>query len=259
MSLAAPQTHQPPPPEPRWARLIPDDQWGVFRAGCEAAQQARVRYLLGGALALATYIGRWRNTKDIDFFVHACDWKRLVAALKAAGFSDYFEREAYDRSWIFRSYRDDVILDVIWTLPNHRIDVDAVWFERARRIRLRGGVYETLPVEELIRIKLYVLQRERCDWVDIVNIMASSTDSIDWDHLLARMGPDRPLLHAALAIFNWMSPRRAGALPAHVREEFALPLMVTADADQVEVRRARLFDSRPWFAPHQPQDRPLER
>jgi hypothetical protein len=73
------------------------------------------------------------------------------------------------------------------------------------------------------------------------------------------MGRDLPLLHAALAIFNWMCPGRAHALPSWLRKQFALPRVETEDFSLTEERRVRLFDSRPWFAPHQPIDRPLER
>lgn len=259
MRRAALNSSVHPPAEARWARLIPDDQWAVFCAGRDAARAASVEYLLGGGIALATYTSRWRNAKDIDFMVRERDRDALVDALGRAGFADYHEREAYDRSWIFRGYRDDVILDVIWTLPNHRLDVDEAWFTHACPVRLRGETYRAIPVEELIRIKLYVLQRERCDWVDVINTIASATGGIDWDHLMARMGPDGPLLHAALAIFNWMSPERAAALPARVREKFALPRISSDDPEAMEVRRVRLFDSRPWFAPHHPPDQPMER
>lgn len=248
-----------PPLPARWADLIPDDQWDVLLAGRDAARQAGVPFLLGGAMALATYTGRWRNTKDIDFMVHRDGFKRLVAALRQYGFDDYYDREPYDRSWIFRAFRDGVILDVIWDLPNHRVEVDEDWFRHARLLQLRDRVFHAMPIEELIRVKLYVMQRERCDWVDVLNAMAGSSGLVDWDHLVRRIGRDVPLLQAALAVFSWLCPGRAAELPAAVRDRFHLPRIDTEDAAAMEVRRVRLFDSRPWFAPHEPVDQPLER
>jgi hypothetical protein len=105
--------------EAAWGALIPDDQWVVFRRGVDALARAEVPLLLGGALALATYTGHWRNTKDVDVIVHHDQHERAKAALLEAGFADYFEREGYDRSWIFRGFLDGVIFDVIWDLPNH--------------------------------------------------------------------------------------------------------------------------------------------
>ena len=245
--------------EAPWSSLIPPEQWDVLRGGTQALERTPAPFLLAGALALATYTGHWRNTKDIDVVIHRDNREKVVDALRQAGFEDYFDRENYDRSWIFRGFKDGVLFDVIWALPNHRVGIDEAWFERARAIQLNGRSYLVVPVEELVRIKLYVMQRERCDWVDVLNVIAASVEQISWPWLVERMGRDLPLLHAALAIFNWMCPGRAHALPGWVRKQFALPRVETEDFGLTEERRVKLFDSRPWFALHQPMDRPLER
>jgi hypothetical protein len=236
------RTHAKPAPGAMLADAIPDAQWDVFTSGTEALTTAGVPFLVHGALALATYTGRWRNTKDVDIIVMPRDRERAIAALKRAGFADYFEQEAYDRSWIFRGIKADVLFDTIWDLPNHRVEIDAAWFERAVDLQLRGRHFASVPAEELVRVKLYVLQRERCDWVDVLNVLGGAVERIDWRWLVARMGRDGPLLH-----------------PSWLREHFALPYVEVEDPAAAEVRRVKLFDSRPWFALHQPVDRPLER
>lgn len=248
-----------PPAIASWAELIPPEQWNVLASGAAALDEAGARFLLAGALAMATYTGHWRNTKDMDVIVRAEDRERAVDALRRAGFEDYYDQLAYDRSWIFRGFRDGVLFDVIWALPNHRVGIDDAWFERARRISLHGRNYLVSPPEEIVRVKLYVMQRERCDWVDVLNLLAAAVERISWPWLVERMGRDLPLLHAALAIFNWMCPGRAHALPPWLRKQFALPRVEAEDLAATEERRVRLFDSRPWFAPHLPSDRPLER
>ena len=242
-----------------WGALIPPEQWEVLREGADAIEAANAPFLLAGALAIATYTGHWRNTKDIDVVIHGSDRERVIPALMHVGFEDYFDKEAYDRSWIFRGFKNGVLFDVIWALPNHRVGIDDAWFQRARKISLEGRAFMVVPAEELVRVKLYVMQRERCDWVDVLNVLAASVEDIAWPWLVDRMDRDLPLLHAALAIFNWMCPGRAHALPAWVRKQFALPRVDSADFQLTEERRVRLFDSRPWFALHQPADRPLER
>ena len=249
----------PPAIEATWGELIPEEQWGVFSLGITALEANGVPYLVHGALALGAYTGHWRNTKDVDVIVRPADHERAISALQRAGFEDYFERQNYDRSWIFRGHKEDVIFDVIWALPNHRVEIDGGWFERARPFWLRGRLLAAVPTEELIRVKLYVLQRERCDWVDVLNVLASAAGTIDWHWLVKRMDRDVSLLQAVLAVFNWMSPNRATALPAWLKEQFALPMMDVDDAAAAEERRVRLFDSRPWFALHQPLDKPMER
>src|SRR5262245_61697431 len=93
------------PPEERWGALIPEDQWGLFIEGTSALEVAGIPFLMHGALALATYTGHWRNTKDVDVIVRPADHQRAIDALRAAGFDDYFDKEAYDRSWIFRGFK----------------------------------------------------------------------------------------------------------------------------------------------------------
>lgn len=259
-----PQLHSlsctdPDAPEAPWSPLIPEEQWAVFVSGVQALERAGVPFLLHGAMALAAYTGHWRNTKDVDVIVAPRHERTAVDALRAAGFEDYFEKESYDRSWIFRACKDGMLFDVIWELPNHRVHIDEQWFERARGLCLQRRRYAVVPPEELVRVKLYVMQRERCDWVDVLNVLAGAVDEIDWRWLVRRMDRDLPLLHAALAIFNWLCPGRAHGLPAWLREQFALPLIEPDDTAAMEERRVRLFDSRPWFALHQPLDRPLER
>lgn len=251
---AAPQRD---PLSASWGALIPNPQWELFVRGTEAVAKANVRFLLHGALASATYTGRWRNTKDVDIVVCESDHERAVAALRSAGFADYYDQLAYDRSWIFRGFQDDTIFDIIWALPNHRVEIDRLWFERAQQVNLRERVLPVVPVEELVRAKLYVFQRGRCDWPDILNVLAGAADRVDWRWLVNRMGPDLPLLHGVLAVFNWLSPRRAEVLPAWIREHFALAT-VTGDLDVAEREHVDLLDSRPWFAAHQPLDRVLE-
>jgi hypothetical protein len=245
--------------EAPWARLIPAEHWAVFCSAAKRLDEAGVEFLLAGAMALATHTGRWRNTKDIDVIVRRADRERAIAAIRADGFEDYHETQPYDRSWIFRGTKDGVIFDIIWELPNHRVAIDDEWFQHARGVQLCGRVYQAVSPEEMVRVKLYVMQRERCDWVDVLNVIAASVDRIDWDWLVNRMGPDLPLLHGALAVFNWLSPASARRLPAALRERFALPLIESEDPAAMERRRVALFDSRPWFALHQPLDRPLER
>ena len=252
-------TVAPPALETTWGDLIPEEQWGVFSLGITALEANGVPFLVHGALALGIYTGRWRNTKDVDVIVRPADRERAVAALERAGFVDYFDRQSYERGWIFRGFKEDVIFDVIWALPNHRVAIDEGWFERSRPFWLRGRLLAAVPAEELVRVKLYVFQRERCDWVDVLNVLAAACETIDWRWLVQRMGRDLPLLHAALAVFNWMSPHRAATLPPWLREQFALPQLEVEDPATMEERRARLFDSRPWFALHQPADKPLER
>ena len=243
--------------EPEWSSAIPDDQWSAYLDAIHATRKTGTRFLLGGAFGLAAYTGRWRNTKDLDFFVLKSDKHKVVDALTKIGFEDYFLKLEYDRGWIYRAERNDVIVDTIWQTPNRRSEVDDQWFMRKRSVTLKGEQLDVIPAEEMVAIKLYVLQRDRCDWPDLINLLYCTSADLDWDHLIARMRDDRALLAGLLHVFNWVAPGRAAKIPSNIRERFGLDAVTPEVLARPEEDRVRLLDSRNWFAAYQPPDQPM--
>lgn len=239
----------------QWPDIIPAGQWANYRAAIEAARNAGLPFLLGGGFSLAVYTGRWRNTKDIDFYILPRDREAMIAALSGIGFVDYFERQSYDPGWIYRSMRDGIIVDVIWSMANRRARVDQRWFDRAQTVGIREESIQIVPAEELLWCKLYVLQRDHSDWPDVLNLLYATGPQLDWDYLLERLGDDFPLLLAALSIFEWLCPGRAAQLPLKRLRRLRASKSVPSDC---RPDRVRLLDSRAWFAAFQPKEKYLE-
>jgi hypothetical protein len=193
------------------------------------------------------YTGELRNTKDFDFYLLPSDREPMKQVMEEAGLKDHFERLSYDRSWIYRGSQDDIIVDAIWAMANHRADVDEYWLTRGPEISIRGERLRAIPAEELIWSKLYVLQRERCDWGDVFNLFDARADVLDWDHLLNRLSTDAPLLTGALCVFTWLAPDRARAIPEPVHARLGLRETPPRDDSAAARARAGLLDSRPWF------------
>ena len=243
---------------PSWAFIIPDEQWLVYLDAIRVTQKTRAPFVMGGAFGLAGYTGRWRNTKDLDFFVLPSDKDKVVDALTKAGFEDYYPTLAYDRGWIYRAVRENTIVDTIWQTPNRRTQVDDQWFARARHVVLRGEKLAVLPAEELLTIKLFVIQRDRCDWPDLINLLYSTCEELDWQHVLNRLEAEKALLAGLLNVFNWVAPQRAKCIPREIRKMFHLPEITSEDLSLPEEHRVRLLDSRPWFAAFQPPNQPMQ-
>jgi hypothetical protein len=91
---------------PTWASIVPDEQWRIYLEAIKATRKTGARFLLGGAFGLAGYTGRWRNTKDLDFFVLPSDKDKIIDALTKIEFEDYYSTLAYDRGWIYRAFGD---------------------------------------------------------------------------------------------------------------------------------------------------------
>jgi hypothetical protein len=228
-----------------WTEQIPDSEWAIYDSAIHAVRATGCRFMLAGAFSLASYTGRWRNTKDIDFYILPGDREAFIEALRRAGFRDYYERLPYDRNWIYRSYRGDCIVDLIWAMANQRAQVDEEWFEHAPEIHVRGQALKVAPAEELLWCKLYVLQRDRCDWPDVLNLIHSLGSDLDWEHLLKRLDDDVPLLAAVLNVYGWLCPGNDLLLPASLRE--LVPHSGRRGALHEDVEKIRLLDSRPWF------------
>jgi hypothetical protein len=230
--------------QPAWDR-IPDSEWNVYQRVIQEAQGAGIRFAFGGAFATAVYTGGLRNTKDFDFYILPEDREKMRAAITRAGLEDYHERLPYDPSWIYRGCRGDVIVDAIWAMANLRAYVDAHWLTDGPEVAIRGERLRAIPVEELIWSKLYVLQRDRCDWGDVLNLIDARAESIQWEHLLSQLGEDAPLLAGVLSVFAWLAPERGLAIPKPVWDR--LGLQPPTPPLGVPHTRANLLDSRPWF------------
>jgi hypothetical protein len=232
-----------------WGQGIPDTEWAVYQAAIREVRALGIPFAFGGAFALAVYTGSLRNTKDFDFYVRPADRDAMIGALAAADLEDHFDRLAYDRSWIYRASRGDIIVDAIWAMANQRASVDDDWLTRGPEVVIRGERLRALSVEELIWTKLYVLQRERCDWGDVFNLLDAQAHALDWEHLLRRLGEDQPLLAGAAAVFGWLAPERVADVPEMVWSRLGIS-RPSGEQQGDPAARVNLLDSRPWFTRH---------
>jgi hypothetical protein len=231
--------------------LIPPQQWAVYEPVIRAARERGLAFALGGGLAFSHYANRWRNTKDLDLYLMPGDKDTMIEVLGACGMKDYFDVHDYDRQWIYRSHNGEgIIVDIIWQMANYRAQVDEGWLTRGEIVRIHGWPLRLLPVEELLWSKLYVMQRERCDWGDLLNILYSRAARVDWGHLLARVGEDKRVLAALVEIFTWACPDKARELPVWLWGELGIESPHGGvRLPDVDTQHIRLLDSRDWFGP----------
>jgi hypothetical protein len=223
-----------------------DDQWEIYHRVIDACKAAGLEFAVGGGLAIGVYTGLWRETKDIDLYVLPQDREAMIQILSRLGLQDYYDQLSYDRAWIYRSVQDKTIVDVIWAMANHKTEIDERWVKGGPEVTIRGETFRLVPPEEMIWAKLYVVQKDRCDWPDVLNLLYAQRDKLDWGHLLDRLGEDAPILHAALIVFGWLCPTLAEELPKWLWKELqnARPSDSTGEGGR---RRAELLDRRPWF------------
>jgi hypothetical protein len=161
------------------------------------------------------------------------------------GLADYFDELPYDRAWIFRAVRDGAIVDTMWALANGAGDMTADWLTRGSCAEVRGVSLRLLSPEDIFWTKLHVLQRDRCDWPDLLNLLYAAGPAFDWTRLLNRMTGHERLLAAVLSLFAWIAPGRAADLPAWLWTR--LHLEPPSAGPRRSGERVRLLDSRDWF------------
>lgn len=226
-----------------WSERLPPEQRELYARVMGQARQRGLKFAIGGGFASNAYSGLWRNTKDLDLFVREADHERFVTLLSDLGLRDYYDQKPYDRSWIYRGCIGDQIVDIIWQMANHRAAVDEFWINCGPSMELEGEMFHVIPPEETLWTKLYVLQRERCDWPDALNLVGSVGPYLDWRRLMERVGEDAPLLSAVLSVFAWVCPHRARQLPEWLWSRLQLPAPANGEA------KPQLLDSRPWMIP----------
>jgi hypothetical protein len=231
-----------------WVDLVPPHQWSVYRHLLQDVVARRIPFALGGTFATATHTGCWRDTADMDLYVLPTDRERVIELTQQIGLKDLYDQYPYDRNWTYRASDGNVIVETIWTMRNHRAEVDHQWLQRSHEVDLGGMTVRVSPPEEMIWVKLYVMMNERCDWPDVLNYFHYCAAFLDWHHLVDSLGEDAPLLGAALCLFSWVSPGRTSTIPEWLWERVGLRVPQTTSGRD-GLRRAELLSTRNWYGP----------
>ncbi len=151
----------------------------VLAQAIAAVEEQGIPYVLIGGIA-SSGLGRPRTTKDIDLFVKPEDARRSLAALAARG----FHTEETDGRWIFKAFREDIQVDVIFNTVGG-IYLDREMLARAVTGSFHGHLARFVPPEDLVVIKALVHDESTPrHWYDALGILTAV--EIDWDYLLQR-------------------------------------------------------------------------
>jgi hypothetical protein len=184
----------------------------VYGEVIDALDQADIRYLLGGALALNAYTGIWRDTKDLDVFTTEKSVSRVLEVLEETS----FETEVTDPVWLAKAHRGELFADVIHASHNGTGPVDESWFENATEISILDRRELVIPAEELILSKIFVVAKDRCDVDDVLHVIFATHGEIDWDRMVEKIGDHWELLLAYLHLYRYVYPSHTHYLPGCV-------------------------------------------
>lgn len=190
------------------------EQAEFYGEAIDALNQAGIRYMLGGALALHAYTGIWRDTKDLDIFVPEGVVRQVLEKLKAAG----FETETTDPCWLAKAHSGDLFVDIVHASHNGTGPVNESWFANSKEITLLERQAFVIPAEEMILSKIFVVAKDRCDVDDVLHLIFATRGDLDWSRMLAKIGEHWELLLAYLHFYRYVYPSHVHYLPDQLLE-----------------------------------------
>ncbi len=178
-------------------------------------QDAGLEPMVGGAYALKTHTGIWRDTKDLDLFLRKDRIREALEVLSRAG----YRTELTDPMWIAKAYGGPYFIDLIFSSGNGIGVVDALWRERAATATVLDRESLVVPAEEMIWQKAFIQERERFDGPDIHHLLRCKGAQLDWKHLLSRFEQHWHVLFVHLITFRFAFPSEKDQIPAWVMQE----------------------------------------
>ena len=178
-------------------------------------KEAGVPFLVGGAYAYATYTGIYRDTKDLDLFPRKKDAVRALEVLARDG----WRTERTDEVWLYKGFKGEYFVDLIFSSGNGIATVDDLWFAHAREGVVMGEEVLIAPPEEMIWSKAFVLERERYDGADVNHLLRCAGREMDWDRLLFRFERYWEVLLSHLLLFRFAYPSDRAVVPDWVMIE----------------------------------------
>ena len=225
-----------PPPASSLEEEVGPAVAAFYRAVLQALVDARIPFLVGGALAHAHHTGVRRPTKDLDLFIRKADGPRIAQLLQSHG----WRTDLPYPHWLAKVHSGPAFIDLIFGTGNGLTPVDAAWFRRNRRTTVLGVPVRLVNVEDSLLTKAFIMERERYDGGDIAHLLLAHAERFDWPGLLERFGPHWRVLLAHLSLFGFIYPGERHRIPGWVLAELAQRLAREGQAPSAE--RATVCD-----------------
>lgn len=183
--------------------LCPDaDATAFYQNVMSALSGAGIPFLVGGAYALRCYTEIVRDTKDFDIFLRRCD---VEPALELLAESSERAELTYPH-WLGKVHEGDYVVDLIFSSGNGLCPVDDEWFEHGVPQVVLDMPVKLVPAEEMIWQKAFIMERHRFDGADVIHLLRSGSDWLDWDRLERRFGDNWLVLLGHLLLLKFAFP-----------------------------------------------------
>lgn len=191
--------------------------------------------MIGGTQAFTFYTNIDRPTKDADIFCTKDECSKLLQLAHTAG----YQTELLDKRWIAKVHKDNFTVDIIFAEGNGLYPVSEDWFDKSPQ----GIVYDSkvrfMPVEEMIRSKMYIQERGRYDGADVVTLMLKCYENLDWVYLFGKIENDWQLLYSFVLLFDFVFPSDINKIPKWLYKKLQQKLSFLLASSPVEKKITR--------------------
>lgn len=179
--------------------------------------------MIGGSYAFMHYTGLERDTGDIDIKIPHEVYPTILKELSESGYNT--ELADIQHVWIAKvTDAKGFYTDLIFAERNGLYNVEKSWFERSTQGKVLGHSVQFEPVEEIIRSKCYVRNRDRDDSGDVVHLILQQGKSVNWEILMQKMAPHWELLLSTIVLFLFIYPSERTVIPNWVVQDLATKL-----------------------------------
>jgi hypothetical protein len=198
-----------PAPAPSFEDELDPSVADFYRCALSALTSARIPFLVGGAFAHACHTGIRRATKDLDLFIRRYDYERIARMVQRHG----WQADMVYPHWLAKVRSGPEFIDLIFNSGNGLAPVDKHWFHGNSRADILGVRVRIANVEDVLVSKAFLMERERFDGGDIVHLLQTHAERIDWERLLAQFGPHWRVLLVHLILFGYIYPSERHRIP----------------------------------------------
>jgi len=202
-------------------------------------KDAKFTFMVAGGFAVNAYTGLRRPTKDIDIFVKAGDYPKILNKFTSLG----YKTQVSDERWIAKIFKGKFYVDLIFGSSNLVAPVTDDWFKDSHTAKFFKYEVKIPSVTDLIWSKVFIQNRERYDGADVAHLILMKNHEINWERLLCAMEQYWEVLLVHLLNFRFIYPSEREKIPSwllrellsRLQHQFELP------TPKMKVCRGRMF------------------
>lgn len=210
-----------------------------YKKVIQLLQKNDLPFMIGGTFAFSWYTGIARPTKDMDLFSTPEVYPSILQVAHKAGYTT----ELLDEHWIAKIHKNTSTTDIIFAEKNGLNKVTNSWFVRAPHAEVMGFSVRLMPLEEMIKSKAFIQNKNRFDGPDVTHLLLRQGDKIDWKLLLALIEPHWEVIFAHIINFIFVYPSNRDIIPYWVMEKLIkrLQTLLVLPPNHTRVTRGLLF------------------